>query len=224
MTINSISDINQLSQETVEIQAHRAEDAWIKLLSDKHLKLKHLSLSGSDSLTDHSIALLSNLTTLESIDISYCNQITDAALNTFSSLPQLRSLVLDSCYQITDVGLQILSGSRSLSKLSLRNCEEITDEGVLALARLPHLEELILPEFANLSDASLRSLAMSALHLKVLRLSMLNAITDDGLSYLYKIKGLTSLSIDNCPNISPEAVSALQLELPNCLVSYDRVI
>jgi hypothetical protein len=153
-------------------------------------RLTQVSLAGCTGITDKALQGLSKLTSLEELDLTLCNQITDRGIFYLSLLPALRSLNL------------------------------ITDAGVTSLACLPKLKKLDLPEFARITDRAIAKLAENAASLEELRLANLAELTDEGLTSLAKCKKLRTLSVEECPKVTPAGISALKAALPSCLINY----
>jgi hypothetical protein len=130
----------------------------------------------------------------------FCYEVRDVSLSTtkttddklpqLGAFPELRSLDLDD-NQITDDGLKHLRVHAGLEELCLGGAD-ITDEG------LKHLQGL----------TKLRHLALGG-----------TDITDLGLEHLRGFDTLECLQL-YYTNVSPEGVSVLQDQLPNCQILF----
>ncbi|GAB1436067.1 leucine-rich repeat domain-containing protein [Sphaerotilus sulfidivorans] len=120
----------------------------IKPVSDLK-SLQQLNLSLCRQLTD--VSVLSSLTGLQQLYLSGCSQLKDVSV--LSSLTGLQQLDLSWCNALTDVsGLSSLTG---LQKLDLSGCSELTDVSVLS--SLTGLRQLDLSGCSELMDVSVLS-------------------------------------------------------------------
>lgn len=171
---------------------NRTRDHHLKKMT--HLPLQAIHLSSSLWVTDHGVAAIARIRTLQKLSLGG-RRITDRSLKILKALPDLRSLALShvrvrgegfrylirkksltsisitaSHFDIKDTTLQYLSKLRQLTFLSIGNCEKITDKGFLYLSRLSKLKEL------ELSGAK---------------------VSNRGLTYLSRLKSLEVLSMRN---------------------------
>lgn len=129
-------------------------------------RLEHLYLNGNENITGESLAVVSELSVLEDLNLGDCG-IADDGLKFLEKLEKLVRLYLDGC-RVTDVGLETLGRFRRLRLLELSRTE-ITDAG------LKHLQNLTEPGWLHLSRT---------------------AVTDAGLEILGKMKSVTCLNLD----------------------------
>jgi F-box/leucine-rich repeat protein 14 len=218
-TVNSLEAIRRLPPDVAVLKGEDLGDSEVLAITSLH-SLRDLDLSGCENVTDSAVSELHRMSTLQKIDLSFCNQITDASVIALAGLPALRFLNLNWCYSVTDAGLSRLGQCKSLEWLSLWSCEAVTDGGVEALAALPNLRVLELPEFATVTDRALVTLSSKAKSLESLRLDHLSGVSGEGIRHLGALKGLRNLTIQSCPNVTAEAVAALQNVLPECQISF----
>lgn len=164
--------------------------------------VKEIDLSNR-SISD--ISPLAECTELEILNLAG-NSISD--ISTLIDLPKLRSLSLEN-NNISDV-----SPLMSLTTLEYLNLSGNRISSVAALSELTALEELSL-KGNRISDFSPIS--------NLVLLDMLDltntGITDGSLQYLYKLKDLKRLALDD-NNISMKGYNSLKAELPNCNISH----
>ncbi len=217
--VKNLEEIYQLPFDVAIIEGVDLGDSEVLALTAFH-QLNELNLGGCEEITDKSISQLHRLPNLQKIDLSLCNQTTDISLFTLSLLPRLHFLNLSWCYSVTDNGLKRLGQCKSLESILLWSCEEITDEGVEALAVLPKLRILELPVFAHITDRAIFALSQNATRLEALRLDHLEEISDEGIVSLSRLSGLRKLLVEACPKVTPEAISVLQEDLPECEIIF----
>jgi hypothetical protein len=61
--------------------------------------------AGQTRITDRSLAILSRMTSLQSIEFWNCSGVTDAGVSLLATLPALREISVDSCRQVTPTAL-----------------------------------------------------------------------------------------------------------------------
>ena len=104
-------------------------------------KMSCLDLSGSSlTITDASLAIISQHHDLETLDVPY-SRLTDTGLIHIKDLKKLSNLSLRGC-EISDTGVAQLAGLAALEYLSLAETK-ITDRGLEHLKGLPRLRLLI---------------------------------------------------------------------------------
>jgi hypothetical protein len=108
-------------------------DAGLAHLQDAP-QLKELSFGVENQLRDGSLANLSRLTRLETLDIQYLN-ITDEGLRQLQPLTQLRELTVNGTF--TDTGLTYLKGMSKLRSLTIytHGRPRLTPEAKASLAQ-----------------------------------------------------------------------------------------
>jgi hypothetical protein len=126
--------------------------------------------------------------------------------------------------KITDKGLRALSGLElpNLTTLFLGNTRKISDEGLRYIAKLKHVKTLGLINCSGLTNHGLAEvLRMSDLEHLDLRAS--DWVTDDTLMVLESGKGLRTIMLCGCKNVSAEGLDALRKALPLCSVHTEEV-
>ncbi|MBL8848521.1 MAG: hypothetical protein JNG89_02510 [Planctomycetaceae bacterium] len=103
--------------------------------------LRTLQLRRCHWINDETLAPLANVKTLECVMIAE-SSISDASLAMLSQSPQLKQLGMDRCPHITDAGLAMLAEHSHLESVSINDCDELTDAGVRTLAGLSTLRNL----------------------------------------------------------------------------------
>jgi internalin A len=98
--------------------------------------LKDLRLDYT-GVTDGGLKELKGLRNLKSLSLNG-TRITDDGLETVGGLRRLEVLILENT-RITDIGLDELAGLSSLSVLSLRRCPNVTDASIKVLALMKGL-------------------------------------------------------------------------------------
>lgn len=166
--------------------------------------VKELDLSGR-GISD--ITALSDCTELESINLSG-NYISN--ISVLMDMPKLKTVNLAK-NSINDV--------RPLMSLTTIEYLDISGNKVTSIAALGELTAL---ENLNLSGNAIKDFSpiKKLVLLNKLYLSDCN-LTDEALPNLYKLKELSSLSIEN-NNISITAFNKLQEELPKCSISHSE--
>ncbi|XP_005091324.1 dynein regulatory complex subunit 6 isoform X1 [Aplysia californica] len=141
--------------------------------------------------------MLSNLTSLQILDLSYCPRITDFSIARAVNFRELRSLSLNSLPKMSDAAMKTVAQQNpSLETVSVRSNASITDVSVLELvSKCPRLASLDVSQCDGLTDKCLDSL-------------------------ITKAKRLRHLDISFCGNISQEKVAVLEQRLPNVKVIF----
>jgi len=122
---------------------------------------------------------ISNLRSLQLLDLTACNHITDLSLSAVMSFIELRCLYLNLCTKLTDATLEaVASGLPSLEELHLATLGYITDAGIEEIST--HLHRLALLDISGcdqLTDRSIKSLRLHAKFLRHLDVSLCNRIS-----------------------------------------------
>ena len=73
----------------------------------------------------------------------------------------------------------------------------------------------------DITDADLQDLARQT---QVESFVIYNSklVTDTGVSELAKLRNLKTMSVKACPNVSTRSIEYLQLELPDCKITYSK--
>ncbi|WP_231741102.1 hypothetical protein [Thalassoglobus neptunius] len=154
-------------------------------------KLREITLEG-DTITDHCLHSLGNLTDLASIYLESTPLVTASGLKFLPALPQLWELYLKDL-NLDDSVTEILEKCGGLKTLVLESCD-ITDVGVERLSRLEKLDclsldgTLVSGEFlANSGFENLRHLSLNSCPIEranlVSNLNRLSELDTLGLSY-----------------------------------------
>lgn len=151
-------------------------------------KLKRLNLRGT-KVTDTTLEHLSNVTTLEFLDVGFA-QITDVGLDHLASLPNLKELVI-SGNKLTDTGLQALRQLPGLTSLSLGGSQR-TDSGLWTIS----LTELGLDTIITLKE--LRELRLDGMPVTARWLEKLKALVK-----------LERLSLQGCKRVGDDGAALL---------------
>ncbi len=177
--------------------------------------LEHLSLAQTH-VPDTSLAVVSKLPSLRSLDLFFCEHITDTGASALRAAPGLEELNLRGT-KISDSGVQFLTELKNLRTLDV-GIAEISDATIELLSDLPRLESLAIGgnRIGEPGIASLRALRA----LRHLDLSGAQ-ITDSGIwavqitdLNLDEIGALTQLETLNLSAPSPEYVDAVSSGVP----------
>jgi len=165
-----------------------------------------LNLSGMGL---QNISALSNCKNLQHLDLSG-NNITD--LSPLMDLPQLKWLNLSNNY-ISD--LRALMGMSSIRFLNVSGNYIGT---TVPLGNMTGLTELHLSDNNIYDFSGIKKLK----NLQVLGLANTN-LTNEALLSLMELTNLTSLNIENNPDLSTEAVNMLEMNLYNCRITHSEL-
>ena len=160
-TASDLGSLDPRSEWTSTLEKLRDCGAFLEF--DDQKQLKHVSLSGPGPRSGIArgsnpfVALVSEIPTVELLDLAY-SAATDDALLSVKELPNLRSLNLNLT-GVTNQGLQHLKGMQTLERLCLHSTW-ITDAGVSHLSQMSQLKVLDLSN-TQITDSGL-------LHLKSL--------------------------------------------------------
>jgi hypothetical protein len=151
-----------------------------------------------DEFNDDNLAALQVLPALQTLLLRK-TEVTDAGLKSLADFPALRTLVLEGG-NLTDAGVAHLAKVKNLKVLHLANVK-ITDQVFDSLQECTALESLLLMGCPEVTDKGLSKLA-SMEHLKAVRLMDVQRVSDIGLASLKNVKGLTTLQLEWCPEIT----------------------
>ena len=193
----------------MSIRGPGVTDAGLTYLADLKA-LTSLTISDS-SITDFGLETISKLEGLDRVSLG-SGKYTDRGLEILQTM-QLRSLMLMR-YELTPRTVEILEGWQDLQSLSLI-VKDVTDEELSMMSGLSNLGFLSIDESPMLSDEGIA-------HLKSLPLRSLTIgeckISDEGLSHLGEIHGLSSLNL-NSDSITDEGLEHLK-ELSSLTMLY----
>lgn len=201
--------------------------------------IKMLILSQTP-IADQYIPLLKKHKTLESLDIAQ-TKISDRGAASLLLIPNLQSLHIGGG-KITDQGLIYISQIKHLKNLHLVDVPDVTVKGLTTLSQAPHLEYLALSKVSSSQDLSwLRKLPhlkyleieddgindrgfeqLLGLHIQSLGLKNNEAITDNGLKRLARLKDLRELNIEGSPLVTKETVVVLKRSNPGLQINLNQ--
>ncbi len=230
---------------TEEFQRNRSFWVAKDYLQDQDLKrligtdVKFLSLDINKNLTVEGIKLVSTLP-LRAL-LLRDTQIDDSSLKYINRLRLLEWLDLRGT-NVTDRGLAELDASDNLIGLDLNYDPGITDKSVLHIVKsFPRMKHLTLSNtkvtiagIKKLMPLKLYGLALAALNLTdddmdtLVKLGISStdlegniALTDAGIKKLEKLKNLSWLGIEQCPQVSKAALASLKKRFPKITLRQD---
>jgi Leucine-rich repeat (LRR) protein len=191
-------------------------DAVVKKLTGS-LKLKSLSIC--EGLTDEGLAYLTNIQSLEKLDI-FRSQVTGMSIAVLAELPCLKELSLVEP-TLTSEAWAAIGKLCSLECLYLNFIQsKFTDADIAHLSGLYRLQRLII--YPNIpdedGDISLGITEKSLMHISKLKalesLGLASAkITNEGLQHLAKLSALKHISFERC-KVSEQDLQQLKKKLP----------
>ncbi len=155
-------------------------------------KLKALSLSFCDHLTDDLIKDLGNITQLRELKLSWNRKLPLKALSSLSSLKDLELLDI-SHTNITDEVLDYIGRLENLTTLNLDDCGSITEKGVDKLKSLKKLHTINLSS-CSVTDDGIKKIIELFPDLMSVTIRN-NYFSDSGASELSNLKELTHLDL-----------------------------
>lgn len=147
------------SLETLAIHGGSKKDeafmALPRIPSLKVLQLSGAMVNDMDFLTDVSLAHISTLNSLETLEL-YKGRFTDEGIKYLSRLSNLKKLSIPSPDLMTDAGLACIAKLSRLEDLYIRGTN-LTDAGMAELEKLPSLRhfQLFCRDEGEISDAAL---------------------------------------------------------------------
>lgn len=160
-------------------------------------KLKYLNLSNCYNICNKTINFIfSEFHNLTELNLERCDIINDNAFFGISNLISLQTLNLNGCINITDLTLQILATSliksNNMLKLMLSGCYNITDNGILIISQsFVNLSYLDLCGCYCLTNKSAQYIQQNLKKLKFLDATGCYNITNFNISYFNYVKILT---------------------------------
>ena len=161
-------------------------------------------------VTDDSLAHLSGLTDLETLELGHNETVNDEALRHLSGLRNLKTLYLYHT-PVRGTGLLHLVGLPKLASLSMSRAS-LTDEGLEHIGKMSRLKWLRL-DHTHITDAGIAHLA-GLNNLEDLSLAYTD-VTDACLVELEALTGLKSLGLMQS-NITAAGAERIRQALPNC--------
>ncbi|MFK7766315.1 MAG: redoxin domain-containing protein [Mariniblastus sp.] len=169
-------------------------------------KLESLSFGAYEKgapINDESMKLIVQLERLRHLDLSG-TAITDAGLKHIRRLKNLETLTLDYT-NVTENGLANLEGLTKLKKLRFYMKQgKLGDAAAIYLGNLPSLEKIT--AHFNLTTEGIRSLSKLT---KLKSFDFSGGLTDEALVEVGKMKGMESLSIQNCEDVTDAGIAHL---------------
>ncbi|MBI2920730.1 MAG: hypothetical protein HYY18_06550 [Planctomycetes bacterium] len=235
--VHGKADIETLPADVKTVRGTNLDDAALAALSSR-TSLEELDLSFNPRLSAEGLASLKTLTRARILDLSYCPGFKGGSLKSLALLPALQELRLvnsglddrslaglkdcpslttivlgaveyeydwDTANHIGDAGLACLAQIPTLKRLLLR-WHDFTSEGIKSLSTHPNLQELDLFG-GDVTDEALE--ALSRLDLTVLDCGDSSKLHDAGLKHLFRMQGLRTLGLSECPEITDEGVASL---------------
>ncbi len=155
-------------------------------------RLKTLSLSFCDHLTDDQIEEITKLSGLKELKLNWNLNLPLEPLAALHRLTELEFLDL-SHTNISDEELKFIGQLKTLTKLNFDDCGNITDQGIVHLRPLTKLDTINLSS-CNISDEGLIDLI--ELFPKLISVTLRNNhFTDSAAAELSKLKELTHLNL-----------------------------
>lgn len=144
---------------------------------------------------------ITNLKSLQLLDLTSCNRITDLSVSQVMFFTELRSLYLSLCPKLTDVSLAAVASG------------------------LPSLEQLHLSLLACITDAGVTEISEHVRRLSTLDISCCDKLTDQTIKALLRnSKSLRQLDVSLCSGISRYAVDKLEHHFDRLVVTDRRHI
>lgn len=168
--------------------------------------LKHLNFKDATSVDDKWIEPLSQLKSLETIDLSG-TLVTDEGIETLAQLPNLKTLRLEGCKGITGIAFESFPESPPLIELNLRKATGLTDDGLTAVAKFTNLEKLYTCANPRVLGPGYQCLS-SLKKLKILSCPE-SRINNEHLQLLDGIKTLEVIWLYGCPRVSGRGLESL---------------
>jgi len=165
----------------------------------KQASKKPLPPKSEHDLNEAEFRPLTNLRSLQLLDLKYCNRITDQSVSQVMSFNEMRCLCLSLCTKLTDVSLAAVS------------------------VGLPSLEELHLALLGCITDAGVREISERLHRLSFLDVSSCDQLTDRSIETLFhNTKTLRHLDVSLCTGISGRAVAKLKRDLDHLVLVNRR--
>ncbi|KAF2070452.1 hypothetical protein CYY_008232 [Polysphondylium violaceum] len=213
--------IETINQHLPKIQ-HLKLDSCTKISVDglnltNTLEIQTLSIKKSQichhTLCDLSITLL-NLT---SLTLKACLQLTDHSFAVIGQLSKLEYLDISDNYRLLDNSMILICKNLTkLKHLDISSCLRLTTKTFFLIGKfLSKIETLILTGCGNLTDSSLTYISENLLCLLSIDISGCLLITDKS---IYSIANnqihLESISLKDCKNISQNCIDYLKTKCP----------
>jgi len=165
----------------------------------KQASKKPTALKSERDLNEADFCPITNLRSLQLLDLTSCNRISDLGVSKVMSFNELRSLCLSLCTKLTDTTL------------------------VAVAAGLPSLEELRLAMLGCITDAGVKEVSERLRRLSFLDISSCDQLTDHTIKTLFhNTKTLRHLDVSLCTGISGYAVDKLERDFDHLVLVNRR--
>ena len=181
------------SLETLDLTDCAVTDGVVYRLSSlSHIKVLRL---GRCEIINETMANLGRMVSLTCLDLTGCDGITSHGIVHLRSLPLLSTLNLFAS-TVKNKDLTELKHLRALRSLDIGYCAKVSGPGLADIRTMTSLTEL------NVSGSSVSNTALTCELKRLVNLTSLNLssckVTDEGLSDLGHLKGLTRLALNLC--------------------------
>lgn len=182
--------------------------------------IEDISLGGKTFKSDATSLDLSGLGITDISELSKCMELDTLNLsgNSVKTLTALLELPNIKYLDLSSNNIVDIRPLMNMSKLEYLNLEGNNVSSIAALSELGSLKELVLSGNKIKSFSSLESLT----GLKKLNLCK-TGITDDDLEYLYELKKLEELALNDNDGLTKAGVDKLIEALPNCKISHSEL-
>ena len=143
-------------------------------------------LKSEHDLSESDFRPITNLRSLQLLDLTSCNRITDLGVSKVMSFTELRCLCLSLCTKLTDASLTaVAAGLPSLEELRLALLGYVTDVGVCEVSeRLRRLSYLDISSCEQVTDRTVNTLFHNSKTLRHLDVSLCAGISASALDKL----------------------------------------
>ena len=154
------------------------------------------------------------------------HDLDEADFRPISNLKSLQLLDLTSCNCITDLSVSKVMFFTELRCLYLNLCPKLTDDSLSAVASgLPSLEQLHLALLGCITDAGIKEISERLHRLSLLDISSCDKLTDQTIKTLFhNTKTLRQLDVSLCSGISEYAVDQLERGLDHLTLVHRQHI
>ncbi|GJY34998.1 leucine-rich repeat, cysteine-containing subtype protein [Tanacetum coccineum] len=184
------------------------DDDGLCAVANAYIHLDSVSLDRRLSVGDVGVvSILRSSKNITSLSLERCIKVTDESLKVIGEATSLIFLNLGECDRISDTGIIYIGQMVQLTVLTLSKCGvNVTDFGISAISKIPNIERLVLSWLINVTNTSLFDIANNCLNLRELDLTGCQAITSEGLHAFADHPTLLRLLLYACHNISWEFV------------------
>ncbi len=180
---------------------------WISTVIAHCTKLRTLSFTFCDFITEFPVPKDSGTSIITSLDMTFCKALGDSFVQHMSVYcPLLTSLNLDYCLQVTNQSLLSLGNNCPLLTALSGTCTCINGSGLTYLVEICKLAKLDIGICMRLNDSSLRSLSDNASNLTELHVDSISAVTNEIIHAIAKYKALTYLDISHCTLLTDSCI------------------